>query len=102
MSRKRTISVTHSGRMMGLSVLIAGIVSGGLGLIGFATRAAADDAKPTDDTGRRLFEQYCHTCHTGAMPKGDFRVDTLSQDFADKDSREKWLKVVEQLKKGTM
>jgi mono/diheme cytochrome c family protein len=86
--------------MTGLSVLIAGIVSAGL--IGSATRAYAADAKTTDDLSRRIFEQYCQTCHTGTKPKGDFRVDTLLPDFADKDIREKWLKVVEQLKKGAM
>ena len=73
-----------------------------MGLIGTATRASAADAKPTDDPSRKFFEQYCQTCHAGEKPKGDFRVDTLSQDFADKENREKWLNVVEQLKTGTM
>src|SRR3954454_16225653 len=92
----------HHGRMTGMNVLTAGIVSVGLGLIGSATGASAADAKPTDDLGRKFFEQYCQTCHTGAKPKGDFRFDTLSQDFADKENREKWLNVVEQLETGTM
>ena len=39
----------HGCGMTGMSVLIAGIVSVGLGLIGSATRASAADAKPTDD-----------------------------------------------------
>ena len=92
----------HAGRMTGMSVLIAGMVTVGLGLIGSATRASAADAKPTDDLRRKFFEQYCQTCHTGAEPKGDFRFDSLSQDFADKENREKWLNVLEQLKTGTM
>jgi len=83
-----------------MRVLIAAIVSGGLGLIGSPTWAS--DAKPTDDPSRKFFEQYCQTCHTGTKSKGDFRVDTLAQDFADKENRENWLKVVEQLKTGTM
>lgn len=85
-----------------MSVLFAGIVSGGLGLIGSATRAAAAEDRPTDDPSRKIFEQYCQACHSGAKPKGDFRVDTLSHDFADKENREKWLNIVEQLKAGTM
>lgn len=92
----------HYGRMTGISVLIAGIVSGGLGLIGSATRAFAADVKPTDDPSRKFFEQYCQTCHSGTKPKGDFRLNSLGADFADKENREKWLTVVEQLKTGTM
>jgi hypothetical protein len=84
-----------------MSLLTAGLVAGGLVAIGPATRASAD-AKPTDDPSRKFFEQYCQTCHAGARPKGDFRVDTLSQVFANKENREKWLNVVEQLKTGTM
>lgn len=88
-------------RNRALRLLIAGIVSV-LGLIGSATRASAEDAKPTDGPTRKFFEQYCQTCHSGEKPKGDFRVDSLSQDFSDKENREKWLAVIEQLKTGTM
>src|SRR5262245_25491095 len=91
----------HPPRITGTSVLIAGVVSGCLALVGPATRASAD-ARPTEDPSRKFFEQYCQTCHSGAEPKGDFRVDALSPDFADKESREKWQAVVEQLKTGTM
>ncbi len=73
-----------------------------MGLFGSPNWVSAADAKSTDDPSRKFFEQYCQTCHTGTKPKGDFRVDTLAQDFADKENREKWLNVVEQLKTGTM
>jgi cytochrome c5 len=99
--RQNLAMCLHDGRILGMSVLIAGIVSGCLGLIGSATRASAD-AKPVDGPSRKFFQQYCQTCHAGAKPKGDFRVDSLSQAFADKDNREKWLNVVERLKSGTM
>src|SRR5438046_10532797 len=62
----------HDGRMPGMSVLIAYIVSCCLGLTGSATRAS-EGAKPTDDPSRKFFGQYCQACHTGAQPKGDFR-----------------------------
>ena len=91
----------HHGRIPRMSVLIACLVSGCLGLIGPTTRVAAD-AKPLDGPSRKFFQQYCQTCHSGAKPKGDFRVDSLSQAFTDKDNREKWLNVVERLKTGTM
>ncbi|HEY2251618.1 MAG TPA: c-type cytochrome domain-containing protein, partial [Planctomycetaceae bacterium] len=88
--------------MAAMRVMIAAIVFGGLGLIGSPARSSADDAQPNDGPSRTFFEQYCLTCHTGTKPKGDFRVDNLAQDFADKENREKWLNVVEQLKTGTM
>src|SRR5688500_14537067 len=85
-----------------VGLLIAGIVSGGLGLIGSATLASAADAKSMDNPSREFFGRHCQTCHAGEKPKGDFRVDALSQDFAEKENREKWLNVAEQLKTGTM
>ncbi len=85
-----------------VGLLIAGIVSGGIGPIGSASVAAAADAEPTDGARQEFFEQYCAACHAGPEPKGDFRIDSLSQDFADKENREKWLHVVLQLKTGTM
>src|SRR5262245_35078979 len=87
--------------MHGMSVLIAGIVTCCLGLIGSATLASAD-AKPTDGPSGRFFQQHCQSCHSGEKPKGDFRVDSLSQIFGDKEIREKWLTVVKQLKSGVM
>src|SRR5437868_14200470 len=56
-------------RLPGISVPIASIVSC-LALIGSAARAA--DAKPAGDPSRKVFEQYCQTCHGGAKPKGYF------------------------------
>jgi len=55
--------------MSAMSVLIAGMVTGGSGLIGSATRASAADARPTDDPSREIFKHYCQACHTGAKPK---------------------------------
>ncbi len=71
-------------------------------LIGLATPASAAEANPTDDPSGNFFEQYCQTCHSGAKPKGDFRVADLSRDFASKDIRDGWLNVARQLKAGTM
>jgi hypothetical protein len=85
-----------------MRVLIAAILSGGLGLIGIPAWASGADPLPIDGPSRKFFERYCQTCHAGTKPKGDFRVDTLAQDFADKEVREKWLKVLEQLKTGSM
>jgi hypothetical protein len=92
----------HFGRLTGMSLLVAGVVSGSSGLTGSAAVTSAAGTKPADDSSRRIFEQYCHACHAGAEPKGDFRVDILTLDFDDKENREKWLNVVEKLRSGIM
>jgi mono/diheme cytochrome c family protein len=63
------------------------------------TLAAAAEA---DAPGLKLMGQYCRECHSGEKPKGDFRIDSLTQDFNNKANRERWLAVSEQLKAGTM
>ncbi len=84
--------------MVCLSVLCAGIVGGGMAV----TRSAAPAAKPPDDAARPFFAQHCKACHAGSEPKGDFRLDSLTADFADKDNRQRWLAVLKQVKAGTM
>jgi hypothetical protein len=63
---------------------------------------SADKTTSLENPSSAFFERYCYACHAVAEPKGDFRVDRLSQDFADKNNREQWLNVAEQLKIGTM
>jgi mono/diheme cytochrome c family protein len=94
----------HFGRLSAVSLLITASVGGGLTLIGSATPAFADNVttRTADDPSGRFFKQYCHACHDGAEPEGDFRVATLSPDFGDKENRAGWLRVVEQLTAGTM
>src|SRR5436190_23699401 len=79
-----------NGRMTWMSVLIAGIVFGSLGAIPSATQAAGSDAKPSDDPARLFFAQHCQGCHAGKKPKGDFRLESLSQDFTEKGNRLRW------------
>src|SRR5262245_59105696 len=87
-------------QVVGMSVLLAGVAFASLGCTASSVWAA--DPNPGDDPGRAFFARHCTACHTGAKPKGDFRYDKLTHDFADKANREKWLKVIEQLKSGTM
>ncbi|MEK6261839.1 MAG: c-type cytochrome, partial [Planctomycetota bacterium] len=49
-----------------------------------------------------LFAKHCQSCHGGEKPKGDLRVESLSQDFAERENRKRWLAVLEQVKAGTM
>ena len=74
----------------------------GLGAVGPATRTAEPDPKPSDEPARPFLAQHCQACHAGDKPKGNFRLDSLTQDFTDKANRERWLAVLEQVKSGTM
>jgi hypothetical protein len=49
-----------------------------------------------------FFTQYCQECHTGAKPKGDFRIDRLTPDFDNQESRERWRLVQSRLLAGEM
>jgi hypothetical protein len=53
-------------------------------------------------SARPLFTQHCEKCHSGAKAEGDFSLTSLTDDFNDKQNRERWLTVLEQLKEGTM
>ena len=54
------------------------------------------------DPHRAFFDAHCVKCHSGEKPKGDWRIDELTGDFADKRNRERWEKVQEQLVSGDM
>lgn len=75
-------------------------VAVGAWLVGLSATRAAD--APASDVSKAFFAQHCQACHAGSKPKGDLRLDNLSREFADNDTREQWLKVLEQLKSGTM
>ncbi len=81
--------------------IIALTAGGACGL----TNAGAQDDPPQASPARPvqpLFEQHCRKCHGGDNHKGDFQIESLSDDFADRQNREKWLTVMDQLKAGDM
>jgi mono/diheme cytochrome c family protein len=82
--------------------LMAGIALGGLAMTAAESRAAAAAVTPSKDPARLLFADHCQKCHSGAKPKGDFQIESLTQDFSDRKNRELWLTVLEQLKTGEM
>lgn len=49
-----------------------------------------------------FLDAHCAKCHSGEKPKGKWRVDELSSDFADAKSRARWEKVLEQIESGDM
>lgn len=60
-----------------------------------AAKYFAEQVKP-------LLAKHCQSCHRGDKPKGDFSIDKLSLDFADKGNRLRWLSVLKQIQKGSM
>lgn len=55
-----------------------------------------------DHAASRFFEQNCRKCHSGPKHKGDFQIETLLPEFADKRTRGKWMAVVDVLEAGDM
>jgi hypothetical protein len=51
---------------------------------------------------RPFLARHCLGCHGGEKPKGNLRLDKLSEDFAQEATRERWLAVLEQVTSGTM
>jgi hypothetical protein len=58
--------------------------------------------KAPDGPAGPLFAEHCEKCHTGRKHKGDFQIESLSQDFSDQKNVERWVTVLEQLKAGDM
>ena len=50
----------------------------------------------------RCCVRHCVACHGGDKPKGKFRLDNLTTDFADAATRERWAAVIERLEAGEM
>jgi mono/diheme cytochrome c family protein len=90
------------GRTTGMIVLIAGTVTGVMGWLAPVSLAFGSETQPTEDPSRTFFLQYCYACHADEQPEGDLRIDQLSPHFEDRESRQRWLSVVEQLRTGTM
>lgn len=49
-----------------------------------------------------LFAEHCAKCHANGKHKGDFTLESLTADFADRKNRERWLNVLDQLQSGKM
>src|SRR5262245_8005740 len=60
------------------------------------------DVKHYEDRVHPFFTRHCLECHGAEKPKGDFRVDRLTPDFAAPAARERWLAVEQRLRAGEM
>ena len=73
-------------------VLMFGIVS---------PTVLADDVSPAfDRTVQPFFQTYCLRCHNAQKQEGEFRLDTLSRDFADQAVAQRWGEVVFRMNSG--
>src|SRR5690349_53353 len=71
-----------------------------LSLLG-ASVQAAPDGEDFDNAVRPFLDAHCVRCHGPQKQKGEFRVDTLSRDFAS-GSAVRWGDVLERLNTGEM
>lgn len=98
----RIATLFRDGPTAWMSVLTTGVVILGLTAAESVLQAADGEAKPSNDVARRFFAQHCRGCHADSEPKGDFRLESLTQDFADRENRERWLAVLEQVGSDAM
>ncbi len=76
------------------------LLLGVLALAGITTIHAPAIAAPPDEfesSVQPYFAEYCVRCHDAKKQKGEFRLDTLSRDFAAGSSTMKWMEVIERL-----
>jgi hypothetical protein len=65
-----------------------------------ADMAAAQAA--SEKVSRGFLEKHCLRCHDGKTQEGEFRLDTLANDFADPQVAEKWSEVRFRINAGEM
>jgi mono/diheme cytochrome c family protein len=81
--------------------LVTGFALAGL-LMAELAPATEPKTEAVDGSAREFLAAHCRKCHTGEKSKGKFDVAGLTTDFSDKTNRERWLKVLERVRAGTM
>ncbi len=71
-------------------------------MIAAETVGSGSGGKVPDGPAGPLLAEHCEKCHTGPKHKGNFQIESLSQDFSDRKNVEQWVAVLEQLKAGDM
>lgn len=67
-----------------------------------ATAEKLADQRLLQDKVRPFLERHCKECHSGAKPKGDWRLDQLTLNFTEQSGASRWQKVLDQLQTGEM
>jgi mono/diheme cytochrome c family protein len=81
--------MTPAPHMLFLSAVLAATA--------FAASPLADDQAVAP-----FLQSHCLRCHGEKKQKGDFRMDTLSRDFSDLKTAEKWAEVMDRINAGEM
>jgi hypothetical protein len=82
-----------------LTVVAAFVLAGNSALAADRDRASE---KQFEEQIRPFLTRHCLECHGTDRPKGKFRVDRLSTDFADRATRDRWQSVLQRVKAGEM
>ncbi len=96
----------HSRGIACIVVLFAGWIFS-VGPVWLCSVARGQDTRDlttllSADVAEPFLAKHCRSCHAGDEPKGDFHLDTLSTNFSDKDTRDAWLSVRQQVDAGNM
>src|SRR5689334_2252127 len=66
------------------------------------TATSSPDGEDFDKAVRPFLDAHCLRCHGPEKQKGEFRVDTLTRDFANSSAAVRWGDVLERLNTGEM
>jgi hypothetical protein len=67
-----------------------------------AGAAETDPRAVMNERHKTLLRNHCVKCHNAARAKGKFRVDSLPFTITDRESAERWRKVLDALNSGAM
>lgn len=84
-------------RLHGLKLLV--ILATLMGVASYDTAGAFADA---DHLTRPFFQKYCLRCHNDQQQEGEFRLDTLSLDFSNVETAQRWEEVIFRMNSGEM
>src|SRR4051794_35713065 len=68
----------------------------------FASWFVACIPASAEDPGHAFVTKHCVACHGETKPKGDLRLDNLSDNLADTATRERWIAAIKRIKAGEM
>ena len=71
-------------------------------LVWLTNSSFAAEAAGFDDAVKPFLQKYCLRCHNEQKQKGEFRLDTLSRDFAHAKTAQQWEEVIFRLNAGEM
>src|SRR3954471_15349379 len=70
---------SRGSRRFRIALLVLALALAGLSSVGPAARTTEPEPKPADAPAPLFLAQHCKGCHAGDRPKGNFRLDSLTQ-----------------------